>query len=304
MSKSLKDSNLSERRVIPTLLAVSLCASIAAFGCTTDRNVGNGDPVVTPGLRTSPTGGATTGTETESVPPPMMSSYSGAQALPAVQPRVARISREEAALLLTEMQPRVKVLGPVAPGPSPSANGRVYASDQIALRLQSVEARSTINSSIYSPAPDAGIISGAGEPVGGVTVIGGDVLGAGVTPTSNVAGTATTATAAATATPTGTAIATPSALGSVRTLSPTAAAVVNPPASISGSPALATVSSARTGGTVVRGNTITAGTVNTQAPTTQSVSGTTSIGVNPVRVMTTNGRVTVTNVTSTSGRQQ
>ncbi|HEU4888708.1 MAG TPA: hypothetical protein VFV49_12550, partial [Thermoanaerobaculia bacterium] len=91
MSKVLKNSDLSERPAIRTLLVVSLCASIAAFGCTTDRTVGNGDPVTTPGVRTSPTGGATTGTETESVPPPMMSSYSGSQALPAVRAR-ARVS--------------------------------------------------------------------------------------------------------------------------------------------------------------------------------------------------------------------
>lgn len=277
MSKALKQNDLSERPAIRTLLAVSLCASIAAFGCTTDRTLGNGDPVVTPGLRTSPTGGATTGTESESLPPPMMSSYTGAQALPAVRPR---ISREEAALVLTEMQPRVKLLGPVAPGQS----GRAYPSDLVALSLQQVNAVPTVNSSAYSPVPTPGIISGAGEGVAGTA--------SGSTAVTNADA---AAIAAATATPTGIAILTPSALASVRTLSPTAAAVVNPPASISSSPALATASSSQTAG-----STITAGTVNTQAPVTQSVSGST---LNPVRVVTTNGRVTVTNATPSSRQQ-
>ena len=289
MSKTLKKSNLAERRTLPALLAISLCASIAAFGCTTDRTVGNGDPVVTPGLRNSPTGGASTGTESESVPPPMMSSYSGAQALPAVRPR---ISREEALLLVTEMQPRVKVLGPVSPGPG----GRVYQSDLVAQQLQQVPARTTINSTIYSP-PAEGILSGAGEGVA-TTVDAGSIFGTAVT---NAGAAVIAPTTAATATPTGSAIAAPSALASVRTLSPTAASVVNPPASISSSPALATTSSARTAaGTVTRSTPLTTGT----APaTTQAVTGTTSVPVvNPVRVLTTNGRVTITNVT-TSGRQ-
>lgn len=298
MSKGLKKNDLAERPVakatLRMLLAVSLSASIAAFGCTTDRSVGNGEPVVTPGLRNSPTGGAATGTETESIPPPMMSSYSGVQARSAVRPR---ISREEAALLLTEMQPRVKVLGPVSPGPS----GRVYVSDRIALNLQP-ETRSTINSSIYSPAPAEGIISGAGEGVAGTTA-----TIAGSTVVTNPDAAVIAPTTAANATPTGSAIMTPSALPSVRTLSPTAAAVVNPPASISSSSTLATTSSARTAPSIV-----TAGTANTQAVAAQpqpvsatSVSGTAaSSAVNPVRVVTANGRMTVTNAAPTSSRQQ
>ena len=331
MSKVLKNSDLTERPAIRTLLAFSLCASIAAFGCTTDRTLGNGDPVVTPGLRTSPTGGAATGTETEATPPPMMSSYSGAQALPTVRPRVARVSREEAALILAELQPRVRVLGPVAPG-----NGsHGYASDpqQIA-NAQRVGQRSTINSTIYS-SPAEAIISGAGEGIGGgadasatfLDTVGvdatGGVAGTAVAGTSAVAGSTVTngatalnagttvtdaggaviaPTTAATATPTGTAIATPSALASVRTLSPTASAVVNPPASISSSPALATVSSSRTAGTAARNTTVTAATANAQTATTTAATQSATVGVaSPVRVVTTNGRVTVTNATATTG---
>lgn len=324
MSKVLKNSELSERPAIRTLLAVSLCASIAAFGCTTDRTVGNGDPVVTPGVRTSPTGGAATGTETESVPPPMMSSYSGAQTLPVVRSR-ARVSSEEAALILTELQPRVRVLGPVSPGNST----RPYLSDGLQDRInaQRLGQRSTINSTIYS-APTEGILSGAGEAVGstdaaatflstagdatvgvtgGVTssatvagstvATGGTAIDTGAAVTNANGGVVIAPTTAANATPTANSIATPSALASVRTLSPTASSVVNPPASVSGSSTLATVSSSRTAGTTATpSSTATAATASTQSVSTASV------GVaNPVRIVTTNGRVTVTN---TSSRQQ
>jgi hypothetical protein len=305
MSKVLKKSDLAERPAIRTLLAVSLCASIAAFGCTTDRTLGDGDPVVTPGLRTSPTGGTSAGSENESVPPPMMSSYSGTQPLPAVRPR---ISREEAALLLTEMQPRVRVLGVVAPGPS----DRPYVSDQFAGIAPTIPVRSTVNSSIYS-GPTPVVTTGAGEAAGGTdagalfvdtaSVNAGNVA-TGLTSSATVAGSAATnpggaviaPTTAATGTATANSFVAPPAFASVRTLSPTAAAVVNPPASVSGSPAVASVSSARTAGTVARSSTVTAGTTQT-ATTQQSVSATASAGIaNPVRVITTNGRVTVTNV--------
>lgn len=111
MSKVLKTSNLSQRPAIRTLFAISFCASIVAFGCTTDRNVANGDPVVTPGLRTSPTGGMSTGSESASVPPPMMSS--------------SRVSASDAAAIMAQHQSRVRILGLAWPG----NGGRPYASD-------------------------------------------------------------------------------------------------------------------------------------------------------------------------------
>ena len=308
MSKMLKKSNLDERPATRMLVAISLCATMVAVGCTTDRTLGNGDPVVTPGLRTSPTGGTSYGTESESVPPPMMSSYSGASALPAVRPRV---SREEAALLLAEMQPRVRVLGVVAPGSS----GRPYVSGGTPPSMM-IPGRSTVNSSIYS-GPNSVVTSGAGEAIGGTadagavfvdtaTVDAANVVTTGVglgatvvAPTVTNGATVVTNPSAAVVAPstavsetaTANSLVAPPAFASVRTLSPTAAAVVNPPASVSGSPAIASVSSQRTAGT-------------TQAATTQSVAtpSTASASVaNPVRVVTTNGRVTVTNV---NGREQ
>jgi hypothetical protein len=303
MSKSLIKSNLAERSSTRALLAVSLCATMAAFGCTTDRTLGNGDPVVTPGSRTSPTGGTSAGSESEAIPPPMMSSFSNGSV--PVRNFDGRLSADEAAAIMAEQQPRVRVLGPVSPGPRPS-----YGASQMMLAQQQAGGQTSVNSTLYS-GPTEVITSGAGEPVAGVdtsgVVVGTDGSAAApvIAGSSVTTGTATTAAAGTNVTnaagpviaPTGTAItptssavSNPAAFASVRTLSPTAASVVNPPASISGSPAVATTSSSRT-------NT-TGRTTTTLNPTvsSSSVSPATSVGVaNPVRVMNTNGRVTITN---------
>ena len=300
MSKSLIKSNLSERSPRRALLAVSLCASMAAFGCTTDRTLSNGDPVVTPGSRTAPTGGTSAGTESEAIPPPMMSSFSNGSV--PVRTFDERLSANAAAAIMAEQQPRVRVLGIS----SPDNGGRPYASDRMMVAQQG-EVRSSVNSTIYS-GPTEVITSGAGEPLPNVDASGtivdtsGVVVGTGgSTAASTVIGSSGTTdltnAAAPVITPSGTAItptsnavSTPAAFASVRTLSPTAASVVNPPASISGSPAVATRSASRT-------NTTNA----TVAPS--STSTTTNVGVtNPVRVQNANGRITITNSGAT--RQQ
>lgn len=314
MSKSLIKSNLAERFPTRALLAVSLCATMAAFGCTTDRTLGNGDPVVTPGSRTSPTSGTSAGSESEAVPPPMMSSMSSSMSSSFSNGSVpvrtihGRLSADEAAAIMAQQQPRVRVLGPVSPGP------RSYASNQMMVAQQQSGGATSVNSTLYS-GPTEVITSGAGEPVAGVVDTSGVVVagtdgsaaptitGSSVaTGSTTMAGSATNVTNAAapviapsgtTITPTSSAVSNPATFASVRTLSPTAASVVNPPASISGSPAVATTSSSRT-------RTITTSNATTASP---SVSTTTNVGVaNPVRVVNTNGRVTVTNTGAT--RQQ
>ena len=314
MTKLLMKRNLSERSSMRAFLALSLCASMAAFGCTTDRNLGNGDPVVTPGSRTSPTSGTSVGSESESVPPPMMSTFSNGQ-VRTIRPQIARMTAEEAAAIMAQQQPRVRVLGPVSPGRS----GRPYLSD-LALAQQQPEARYSVNSTIYS-APTEAILSGAGEPVAtngaAATVVDTSSVGTGstgLTAASTIAGSSVvTGTTASTGTnvtnaaapviapsgsvvtPTSNAISAPTGFASVRTLSPTAAAVVNPPASISGSPAIATSSSSRTAGataTATRtGTTVSASSVSAP-PTNVTVT-------NPVRVLTANGRLTITNTGTT-----
>jgi hypothetical protein len=332
MSKVLRTDNLSERPSKRALVAITLCATMATFGCTTDRNLGNGNPVVSPGVRTSPTGGSSAGSETEATPPPMMSSYSGTEALPTVQRRVKKLSASEAAAIMAQhqQQPRVKVLGPAYPGLA----GRPYFSDGLAAQysLPQVYGPATVNSSLTS-APTPGTISGAGEGfAAGATVADTGAFAAGVTDAAVVAGTnangtlaVTNATAGATlaspssaaVTPTGAAIGLPAGAFAATTLSPTAAAVVNPPASISGSPALATASATRLGAgrlQTVTPATPTTSTATTIAATTRAgvrantasaTTGVTATGtVNPVRVVNTNGRVTVTNVGSSAQRQQ
>lgn len=254
MSKSLNSSNLPERSAMRALLAISLCASMAAFGCTTNRNLGNGDPVVTPGTRSVPTSGTSAGSESEPVPPPMMSS----SVTSSMTSSMSRMSADEAAAIMARQQPRVRILGPVSPG----NGGHPYASDQILPRQQR-EARYTINSTINSQ-PTEAITSGAGEAVASSDAAESFLANTGTNVTNAAA--PVIAPSGTAITPTSNAVSTPGSFASVRTLSPAAASVVNPPASISGSPAVATTSS------------------------------------NPVRVLNTNGRLVITNSGTT--RQQ
>lgn len=325
MRTTLRNKNLSQRPAARTLLAVSLSLTLAAFGCTTDRTLGNGDPVTTPGGRFTPSGGVTSGSESApSIPPPMMSSstYSSvsSQALPRVQSRsVRRLTPDEAALIMAEHAPRVRVLGPAMPGPAnrPYESDRLVTGQFINPALQT-NPQLTINSSISSPATPA-ISSGAGE-VGGGDLGGAIIAGATVGTTANsgltVGGnaTATTAGAALIATPTGTAVSPtaaalplPAGAFAATTVSPTAASVVNPGATISASPALAAQRSA-TMNTVNAGAARTAATTATNAATTTNASSTntvagTTVGsasatVSPVRMVTdSNGRRVMTNAT-------
>lgn len=175
MSKTLKNSNLTQHPATRALVAVSLSISLAAFGCTTDRTVGNGSPVTAPGVRNTPTSGTSTGTESAPTPPPSMtssSSYVGAQALPTVQRRGARVSAAEAAALLAQQQPRVRYLGPAYPGGTQSSGAASgYASDrQVTGQFQNPALRTnpqiTVNSTISSQ-PTAAVLSGAGGDAGG-----------------------------------------------------------------------------------------------------------------------------------------
>lgn len=122
MSKNLRNQNLRARS---GLLAVAFSASLALAGCTTDRHLGNGDPVTTPGVRTSPTSGVG-GSETAPTnpnPAMMSSSSAGVELRSAPRP----ISAAEAAALMVDNLPPVRVLGPS----SPDAAGRPYESDGI-----------------------------------------------------------------------------------------------------------------------------------------------------------------------------
>jgi hypothetical protein len=347
MSNSLKSNQLRGRNSGRTLVAVSLALTLAAFGCTTDRNLGDGTPVTTPGVRSTPTGGASTGSESAPQNPPMYSSSSARfdSPLPAVRPR--RLTPDEAALIMAERAPRVRVLGPAYPGEP----GRPYASEGLVTGqwvnpAMQTNPQLTVNSSLTSN-PTAGIATGAGDGGAGVGVGGGaitsgsvavagtgSVLGTtsgagavlGTTPAPGGAtpllGTTTTNSPAATANTgagvTGTSVANAGSTAGTpvfnaatsgpalnglasRTLSPTAASVVNPPATISATPGLASVASQRTALNTLTTNNSTVNTNNATATTSgtatrTAISNTTAGVSNPVRLTTTgNGRRTITN---------
>ena len=113
MSKRHGNKHLFGQRA---LLAVSLSASIAAFGCTSDRHLGNGDPVVTPGLRTTPTSSPTTGSETGSSLPPMYSSYSRTTDMSIRNGAPIASSEAGVATTMAELQPDVRYLGQTTGG--------------------------------------------------------------------------------------------------------------------------------------------------------------------------------------------
>lgn len=238
MSKALKNSNLSQRSSVRSLLAISLTLSLATFACTTDRTLGNGDPVTTPGVRTSPTGGGSIGSEStssgqSSLQSMTSSSSSRFDALPVVTRR-GRLTHDQAAAIMAQYQsaPRVRVLGPAVPGEP----GRPYASDNIATGQYLTAAPNA------TPAPvvigsDADIFGGgiatAGDVGLGGTNAGGVAIGtAGTTGTATTGVTGTAVTAGATAAGSVTGVTAPATITAGATAAPVVVATpVSPTAS-------------------------------------------------------------------------
>lgn len=201
MGKIYDQKHLSSQPALRPLLAFSLLVSMAAFGCTTNLNPGNGTPTrVGPELRGAPTSGVTSGSETAPVPapppPPMTSSYSRAQVLPGIhaRPGIRRSAAEAAAIMAGRQNTRGRYLGPANPGP-----GRAYASDSISNFINPAYVTNpqvSINSSITSP-PTSGIDNGA--LTASVATTTGATTGA-----ATIAGTASTTTAATSTLPPGT----------------------------------------------------------------------------------------------------
>lgn len=314
MINSHAKKNLPGQRA---LLAASLTVALTAFGCTTDRHLGNGDPVVTPGLRTTPTSSPTTGSETQPSTPMFSSSRFADTSIRNGAP--AASSPAGAAAIMAEHQPSVRVLGRAADGATPPA---YYSGRQVTGQFQNpavaTNPQSTVNSSISSQ-PVSVIASGAGGSgggaVGGAVVVGGGGVAGGVvapTVTSGLAigGNVTDATAApvvapSTLSPTAAGIALPAGAFAARTFSPTASSVVTPPASVSATPgvaALATRSTNLASGTAATRsstvtNTATASRQTTAASTATARTATTANG--NVRILTSaNGRPLLTNTTS------
>ena len=195
MGKTHISKDLQKRQTSRSLLAVSLAASLAAVGCTTNLNPGNGTPTRSgPEIRSAPTSGVGSGSETVT-PPPMTSSYTKAEVMPRVTPRrtrsIRRSADEAAAIMSGRQAPRGRYLGPANPGPGNRPYASDYAGGFVPPALLT-NPQLTINSSISSPST-AAINSGAG----GVAGVG--VAGVGVATDAGVlaAGGVTTGTTAA-----------------------------------------------------------------------------------------------------------
>jgi hypothetical protein len=135
ISNILKRHQLFGRR---TLLAIPLSASLIAFACTTDRTLGNGNLSDYPGVRSAPTSGATTGSQTAPVlPPPMTSSYSRPETPEAIPRTIKKLTPDEAALIMVDHRPTVRVLGPVSPALA-DTNGSVSLTSNSAIGSASV----------------------------------------------------------------------------------------------------------------------------------------------------------------------
>lgn len=206
MRNSLKKKNLNERPAARAIVALSLTASLAAFGCTTNRIPGNGDPVRSnPGVgpNAAPTSGVTgTSSGTTAPNPPMMSSSTQGESLPTARARAKRLplTPDEAAAVMADhalLNRGVKVLGPANPG----LTNHQYVSEGVvtgAFRDPALVAATTIN-----PAADAaGVVAGAAGGAAG-TIVNGNVAGTNLD--TSLAG----ATAAATVPASGSTVATP-----------------------------------------------------------------------------------------------
>ncbi len=257
MRKTLRNKNI---------LAFALIATLAAFGCSTNRTHGEGEPYMgTPGVGPMAPTSNTGGTSVPTTPPPMTSSYRGNEQALVTRPH--KLTPDEAALIMADHLPKVRVLGPVNPGV-----GQPYASDRVVtgqtLNYANLNPQVTVNSTLNSPATPV-VTSGAD--------LNGDVASAAVFPQS-VAGTTPT-TAANMVSPTTASATVPAASATTTTLTPTTASATVTP------------------------TTAATGTSNVSVNTLSTNAATASANGN-VRVLTTNGRVTVTNASTTSSSRQ
>lgn len=313
MRKTLDPRNLSERPLARALAALSLSASLAAFGCSTNHMPGNGQPAgLEPTVGTTAPGvsGTSSGTTT---PPPMVSSStydasmlnaatvntvnSGASAT-----GIHRRTADEAAAIMAGVAPlRGRVLGPVSPATNrPAQSAPAIVTGQFINPALRTNPEVTVNSSISSPATPA-ITSGAGDGLDADAVFAEAVLaGASTTAAATVgtttgttAGTAATNTAAATIVPTTTATGgniAASGLGGLLTSNaaavrsgigagvPTGALVTSNAARVTGDVGPGIATSAMTGTTgLTLGDVATATTIGTTTtPATTTTTGTTT----------------------------
>lgn len=325
--------NPSGNGALRGLAAVSLSCALAAFGCTTNRTPGNGQPSSTSPM-TSPSAPASTPGTSSGTNPPMASSYvEPSSTLPAVR----SLSRADAAAaIMASHQPpasatQMRYLGPA----NPALTGPELSSRQVTGQLippsLTANPQLTVNSSISS-GPVEVVATGAGAG-GGVGISAGTfATSAGaaqsvtiapvvatsqalVTPTSMAsqltagqfaAGPGAT-TGAATAT--GTTLLTQGAIignNNSGTLTPTlsSGATLTPTVVASGLTTTGTTATATTvTPTAATTNSTTATTAAATIRPTTTATGARTTVLNPVRLTTNaNGGVVITNVRTIKGQ--
>lgn len=176
MRNTFKVSHLFGQRGARAVLALTLTSSVAAFGCTTNRTPGAGEPTRSgPGVRTAPTAGPSSGSEGEQLPPPMTSSVRTAPTLRGATPRAIHdMSIANGALTLPgNPVAGSRLLGAVNPAGVGIDSSAALVTGQYVNPTQFTNPQSTVNASISSN-PTPVIASGAGGAVG---AIGGVVAG-------------------------------------------------------------------------------------------------------------------------------
>ena len=250
------------------LAVASLALTLAAFGCTTNRYPGNGQPTgVTPSYgapNQAVTPGSSSGTAGV---PPMASSYRG----------VTRVNTDALALLAAEQGFRGRILGPANPsGVQVGVPG--HETGQFVNPALASNPISTVNSTIYS--------TGAEAIVGEAAGVSAATTGGAVAATAPLASGGATSVGAtpATATPAAVATASPAPL------------TVSGATSVGATPA--TVSPVATTATMLSGTTSRAITLSTSA-TKSSATKSSATGSSPIRIQNgTTGQVVVTNMSA------
>lgn len=310
MYKALKIRTLISQRTARALLAVSLTTSLAVVGCTTNRNLGDGQPGRSdPAIRVTPTSGVMSGSEHPPTVPPMTSSFSG-------DGSTYHVPADQVAGMMARIEatPSVRELGPADPAefPAPSYSAALPYG-QLPNPSLLTNPQITINSSISSPAtPLVGVADLAADVADvdallgavaaeGFAVPGGGVIRRGDGVVMNVpAGLAPSPTVAASGVPVGTfagatgSIATPS-VGTAVTMPVTTASGMTPsPTTFSGQlPPLTMSSTSRAIGANGSLDAAPSQSVRTPLQASPATSGTTTLPVRLVRAA--DGRLLLTN---------
>ncbi|PYQ26425.1 MAG: hypothetical protein DMF56_24400 [Acidobacteria bacterium] len=286
MRKVLKGSNLHERRGVRIIVGFALVMLLAAFGCSTNRTHADGEPYIGgPGVGPAAPTSSHYGTSVPTTPQPMTSSYRGSEQSEFTAPRPHRLTADEAALIMAEHLPKVRVLGPLDPGPAM----RPYVSEGIVTGQVAIATPTpvTVNTTINSPATPA-ITSGADfSGASAAPTFTGNL--ATVTPT-NAALPVTTGVFAGGGLATGVTTTGTTTTGTTTTGTTTGTTTTTP---------TITATTTGTGTTTVTSPSTVRPTTTTAPVTVRGLNANVTTNGN-VQVLSTNGRLTVTNVSSGS----